>query len=140
MKLSENFTYAELTKTSHKFDNTPDNNSLNNLKRLALKLEEVRSFIKKPIIINSAYRSKKVNDAVGSTDKSQHLIGCAADFVVKGLTPDQVVKEIMKLGIKYDQLIREHDSWIHISIPNLSSSKPRMQALIIDKNGSRPYK
>jgi hypothetical protein len=90
-------------------------------------------------MINSAFRSKKVNDAVGSRDTSQHRIGCAADIRVPGMTPDQVVKAIIASGISYDQVIREFDRWTHISIPNSVDTSPRKQALIIDKAGARPF-
>ena len=55
------------------------------------------------------------------------------------MTPDEVVKAIIKSDIQYDQLIREFDSWTHISIPNTSDATPRNQTLIIDKIGTRPY-
>lgn len=137
MNLSEHFTLQELTITEHRqFDNTPNATEIENLKKLAAFLEEVKEALGgKPVIINSAFRSKKVNDAVGSSDRSQHRIGCAADFRVPSMTPDQVVSTIIKSGLKYDQIIREFDSWTHISI----SDKPRKQALIIDKSGTRPY-
>lgn len=137
MNLSEHFTLQELTITEHRqFDNTPNATEIENLKKLAAFLEEVKEALDgKPVIINSAFRSKKVNDAVGSSDRSQHRIGCAADFRVPSMTPDQVVSTIIKAGLKYDQIIREFDSWTHISI----SDKPRKQALIIDKSGTRPY-
>ena len=111
-----------------------------NLTRLAAFLEQVKLVLGgKPIIINSGFRSKKVNDAVGSRDTSQHRIGCAADFRVPGMTPDQVVKAIVDAGIGYDQVIREFDSWTHISIPNKQGDIPRKQALIIDRQGTRNY-
>ncbi len=69
-------------------------------------------------MVNSAFRSKAVNDAVGSKDTSQHRIGCAADTRVPGITPDAVVKAIIASEIGYDQVIREFDRWTHISIPN----------------------
>ena len=90
-------------------------------------------------MINSAFRSKAVNDAVGSKDSSQHRIGCAADIRVPGMTPDEVVKAVMVAGLGYDQIIREFDRWTHISIPNNPEDKPRQQALIIDKQGTRQY-
>jgi hypothetical protein len=93
----------------------------------------------KPIMVNSAFRSKRVNDAVGSKDTSQHRIGCAADIRVPGMTPDQVVKAVIASGIGYDQVIREFDRWTHISVPNTDSTAPRKQALIIDKAGARPF-
>jgi zinc D-Ala-D-Ala carboxypeptidase len=90
-------------------------------------------------MINSAFRCKQVNDAVGSKDSSQHRIGCAADIRVPSMTPDEVVKAVIASGIGYDQIIREFDRWTHISIPNVAGDNPRKQALIIDKQGTRPY-
>jgi zinc D-Ala-D-Ala carboxypeptidase len=108
--------------------------------RLAEFLEQVKEVLAgKPIIISSGLRTKKVNDAVGSKDTSQHRIGCAADFKVPGMTPDDVVMAIVASGIGYDQVIREFDRWTHISIPNSINFSPRGQALIIDKGGTRPY-
>ena len=63
----------------------------------------------------------------------------AADIRVKGMTPDQVVKAIINAGLAYDQVIREFDSWTHVSIPNTKDAKPRKMALIIDKTGTRPF-
>jgi hypothetical protein len=90
-------------------------------------------------MISSGLRTKKVNDAVGSRDTSQHRIGCAADFRVPGMTPDEVVRKIVASGIGFDQVIREFDRWTHISVPNTDSTAPRKQALIIDKAGTRPF-
>ena len=141
MNLSEHFTYEELTHTDHRqFDNTPNADELANLKRLASFLEQVKTVIGgKPMIVNSAFRSKPVNDAVGSKDTSQHRIGCAADIRVPDMTPDEVVKAVIASGIGYDQIIREFDRWTHISVPNHPEDKPRQQALIIDKMGTRQY-
>jgi hypothetical protein len=141
MLLTPHFTLEELTVTNHRsLDNTPNSSEINNLKRLAEMLEEVKDLLDgKPIMVNSAFRSKAVNDAVGSKDTSQHRVGCAADIRVPGLTPDQVVKAIVGSPIAFDQIIREFDSWTHISVPNNPSGTPRKQALIIDKAGTRAY-
>lgn len=143
MKLSPNFTLAELThsETAERLglDNTPDEKVKANLVRLARMLEEVRRVLGRPIMVNSAYRSPKVNTAIGSRSTSQHVLGCAADIRVPGLTPNDIVKAIIKTNIEYDQLIREFDSWVHISIPNTFADKPRKQVLIIDRTGTRPY-
>ena len=141
MNLSAHFTLDELTHTDHRdLDNTPNEHELENLKRLAAFLEEVKTILGgKPIMVNSAFRSKAVNDAVGSKDTSQHRVGCAADIRVPGMTPDQVVKAIIASGIGYDQVIREFDRWTHVSVPNEPSGTPRRQALIIDKQGTRIY-
>ena len=140
-KLTEHFTLEELTVTDHReFDNTPNEAEIANLERLALFLEEVRDVLgKKAITVNSAFRCKQVNDAVGSKDTSQHRIGCAADIRVAGMTPDEVVKAVIASGIGYDQVIREFDRWTHISVPSVAGGSPRRQSLIIDKAGTRPY-
>lgn len=143
MNLSEHFTLAELTASEiavrKNIDNTPSSFEMANLQRLAEKLEEVRKVIGKPIMINSAFRSIQTNEAVGGVKSSQHCLGCAADIRVPGMTPDEVVKAIIASNIQYDQLIREFDSWTHISIPNMASMTPRNQTLIIDKTGTRTY-
>jgi uncharacterized protein YcbK (DUF882 family) len=140
-KLTEHFTLEELTHTDHReFDNTPNEAETANLERLALFLELVKETLGgKPVMVNSAFRCKQVNDAVGSKDSSQHRVGCAADIRVPGMTPDEVVKTIIASKIGYDQIIREFDRWTHISVPNNASDNPRRQALIIDKSGTRPY-
>ena len=140
-QLTEHFSLEELTVTDHReFDNTPSAFERANLVRLAGLLERVKTALGGvPVMVNSAYRSKKVNDAVGSKDTSQHRLGCAADIRVPSLTPDQVVKAIMAAKLPFDQLIREFDRWTHISIPNTLNGAPRGQVLIIDKAGTRPY-
>jgi hypothetical protein len=135
--MTPHFTLAELTATSHRqFDNTPNEKELANLQKLAEFLEQVKTTLDgKPIMINSAFRSKQVNDSVGSKDTSQHRLGYAADFKVPGMTPDQVVRAIIDSDLQFDQIIREFDAWTHISI----SPSPRRQALIIDRAGTRPF-
>jgi zinc D-Ala-D-Ala carboxypeptidase len=141
MQMSEHFTLEELTHTDHReIENTPNDREINNLKRLADFLEEVKVVLNnKPIMINSAFRCKALNDAVGSKDTSQHRVGCAADIRVPGMTPDEVVKAVIAADLPYDQVIREFDRWTHISIPNELSGVPRKQRLIIDKQGTRAY-
>ena len=139
--MTPHFTLAELTHTDHReFDNTPNDEEKANLQRLAEFLELVKVvLIGKPIMVNSAFRSKQVNDSVGSKDTSQHRIGCAADIRVPGMTPDQVVRALMAAQLPYDQIIREFDAWTHISVPNHSNHPPRRQALIIDRQGTRQF-
>jgi hypothetical protein len=139
--MTPHFTLAELTATSHRqFDNTPNEAETANLQRLAEFLEQVKTALDgKPIMINSAFRSKQVNDSVGSKDTSQHRLGCAADLRVPGMTPDQVVRAVIAAGLPFDQIIREFDAWTHISVTNTPDGTPRRQALIIDKAGTRPF-
>ena len=135
--MTPHFTLAELTHTDHRsLDNTPNDAERANLQRLAEFLELVKEALGgKPIMVNSAFRSKAVNDAVGSKDTSQHRVGRAADIRVPGMTPDKVVRALIATQLPYDQIIREFDAWTHISI----SDKPRRQALIIDRQGTRAF-
>ena len=141
MNLSPHFTLDELTHTDHReIDNSPNQAEIENLQRLANFLEEVKTVLGgKPVMISSGFRCKALNDAVGSKDSSQHRVGCAADFRVPGMTPDEVVRAIIASGIGYHQIIREFDRWTHISVPNQADETPRKQALIIDKQGTRVF-
>jgi zinc D-Ala-D-Ala carboxypeptidase len=150
MKLSPNFSLEELTVSDYAarngLDNTPQNDHLLNLKRLAAFLESLRAILGKPISINSAYRSPEVNAAIRGSKTSQHCHGTAADIRVSGMTPDQVVRKIISSALPFDQVIREFSDpvkgggWTHVSIPNTRGGKPRKMALIIDKKGTRPFK
>lgn len=141
MNLTPHFTLEELTHTDHReLENTPNETELANIQRLAEFLEAVKTVLEgKPIMVNSAFRSKAVNDAVGSKDTSQHRVGCAADIRVPSMTPDAVVRAIIASDLPYDQVIREFDRWTHISITNQAGATPRKQALIIDKQGTRIF-
>ena len=141
--MTPHFTLAELTHTDHRsLDNTPNAGELANLQRLAQFLEVVKTTLGgKPVMISSAFRSKAVNDAVGSRDTSQHRQGLACDFRVPGMVPDAVVRTIIAANLPFDQIIREFSDpvagggWTHISI----ADRPRGQRLIIDKLGTRLF-
>ena len=149
--LSAHFTLEELTasETAERFniDNTPTPEHLANLQRLAEFLEEVKKVLGgKPVMINSAYRGPAVNEKVGGSKTSQHMVGCAADLRIPGMNPDEVCRAIIASDLPFDQLIREFydptkaaGGWTHISVPNVKEMTPRKQALIIDKQGTRPF-
>jgi zinc D-Ala-D-Ala carboxypeptidase len=144
MQLSPNFTLEELTRSDaasrNGWDNTPNEAEIENLKRLAELLQVVKTALGgKPVMINSGFRSKQVNDSVGSKDSSQHRIGCAADIRVPGMTPRQVVEACIAAKVPFDQIILEFDSWTHISVPNTPESAPRGSKLIIDRQGTRAF-
>jgi len=160
MQLSKHFTFEELTHTDHRtLDNTPTEqekciidgkevfvNAVANLPRLAAFLEEVKTLLGgKPIMVNSAFRSEAVNNAVGSSNKSDHRRGCAADIRVPGMTPDEVVRAVIGSGLAYQQIIREFSDpvkgggWTHIAIPTNEGDVPKMSKLIIDKQGTRAF-
>ena len=139
MNLTENFTLEELTVSDSAvrlgLDNTPTAEVTENLQKLAEFLEQVRTLLGKPIHVNSAYRSPEVNAHVGGKPTSQHCKGQAADIKVQGMTPDEVTKAIIDSDLPYDQVIREFNTWTHVSF----AETPRKMALIIDKEGTRDY-
>ena len=120
IKLSEHFTLEELTFSAtaqrKQIDNKPPAEVLDNMKRLAAGLEEVRAVLgNKPMRINSGYRSPKLNRAVGGARLSAHMAGYAADFVCPDFgSPLKIVKALAATGIQFDKLIQE-GTWVHIS-------------------------
>lgn len=115
-----NFKISELihsdTAIKYNINNMPDINSLDNMLNLIIYcLQPIRDKIKKPMIITSGYRNTEVNRLVGGNPNSQHKKGQAVDFIIKDMTPKQIVDFIKKSGIEYDQLINEYDKWVHVS-------------------------
>ncbi len=115
-----NFTISELihsdTAIKNNINNMPDVNSLDNMLDLLFYcLQPIRNLIKKPMVITSGYRNKKVNELVKGAINSQHTKGQAADFVVGGMKPAEIVKIIKNSNIEFDQLINEYNKWTHIS-------------------------
>lgn len=132
MRLTEHFTLEEMTRTKVKgVDNTPDAGVIDNLKRVCRWLEMLRDEWNQrygdgddPVVINSGYRSKEVNKAVGGVSTSNHLTGCAADIRVAG--PQQALRyAVILLDISdtaqeaFDELILEHKGctyWLHFAV------------------------
>lgn len=131
--LSAHFSLAEMIVSQHAtrfgIDNTPNESQVENLRRLAETLEQVRAVLGKPITINSAFRSVAVNRAVGGVDTSEHCDGRAADIICPAYgTPYQVAKAIEAANIGFNQLILEYSAWTHISVPKFSYA-PKGQIL-----------
>ena len=142
--LTEHFSLEELTHSDaavrHGWDNIPNGDEIANLTRLAQLLEQVKTAVGgKAVMINSGFRSKQVNDSVGSKDSSQHRLGCAADIRVPGMTPRQVVDACIAAKVPFDQIILEFDAWTHISVANTPDKDLRHAKLVIDKAGTRNY-
>ena len=134
MKLSAHFDLAEFTVSQEAgrrgLDNTPSLAILVNLRRLAGLMEQVRDLLGKPITISSGYRSEKINSIIGGAKNSHHVLGLAADFICPEFgDPYEVAIAISRSAIKYDQLIMEYGSWVHISM----NEPPRRQDLSIFK-------
>lgn len=108
-------TYKSATAESKGINNKPvSDEHMENVRFTAFRMDTVRALINRPILINSWFRCKSLNSAVGGSVSSQHLDGVAVDFKVNGMKPKQVMEIILKSGISFDQLII-YDSFIHIS-------------------------
>lgn len=137
-ELSENFSWAEASITSHReFDNEIPAHLYHVIKNTALWMEKVRNVLNdKPISVSSWYRSPALNTAIGSdTNTSEHPRGQAVDFICpKFGTPIDIVRALSHKdsGIYFNQLILEH-TWVHISFP-VPPAVPKMQVLTLLAN------
>ena len=131
MKLSEHFELGELTKTKTGINNVPNEEQVNNLKRLCGWLEKLRKRWNDlygdgddPIIINSGFRCPEVNKAVGGVSTSNHLTGCAVDIrcigMEQALRYAAILLDISDLNREdYDELLIEQKRnviWIHLAV------------------------
>ena len=143
MNLSPHFTLEEMTRSEYaarrNLNNDPSETVIKNLARLCGLLEEVRALVGRAIVVQSGYRSPEVNRGIGGSRNSQHISGCAADIRAVGLSADDLMLEVSESKVAYDQLILEFNSWVHISVPSVPSTKPRLQRLVIEKEGARGY-
>lgn len=141
MRLTKNFTLRELTKTNQKFDNTPNDEEVQNLIKTAVQMEAVRALLgNNPVSVSSAFRSERVNKAVGGSSTSAHRTGEAVDFVCVGFgNTTQVCHAIANSSIPFDQLIWEQNAsgarWVHIGFRH--NGKPRRQ--VMTKRPGKPY-
>ena len=126
MKLSENFSLKELTKSQTAvrkgINNEPGTAEIENLIHLAESvLQPVRDHFGKAVMISSGYRSPELCEAIGSSTKSQHAKGEAADFEIGGVDNKELATWISK-NTTFDQLILEfydegdpNSGWVHCS-------------------------
>ena len=139
MKLSENFTLNELTKSQEAIrlgiDNKPSDVQITNLMLLCTHiLQPIRNHFKLPVSISSGYRSVALCEAIGSSSGSQHAKGQAADFEIFSL-PNKEVSDWIVKNLDYDQCILEfwnpndpNSGWIHCSYNNAGNRKQYLKA------------
>jgi hypothetical protein len=139
MRLSRNFTLQELVKSRKAeelgVDNTPGQNEIENLKRVAEHiLQPIRDHYKISFSPTSGYRCRALNRALGSRNNSQHIKGQAVDLKILGV-PNYELAKWIKCNLVFDQLILENhvmgdpsSGWVHCSyVPD----SPRRQVLTI---------
>ena len=119
MKLSKNFSLAEMVAPSHKkLQDAPSMEVIQNLQHLCIHvLQPLRDAIGRPVYITSGYRSAKLNARVGGVPNSYHLRGLAADIHVDNEEHAKVLFEILKKNQYVDSVLRERKNgarWIHV--------------------------
>ena len=139
MKLSENFSLIELTKSQTAerkgIDNTPSPTHRHNLKLLCTAiLQPIRDYFNRVVSVSSGYRSEALCLAIGSKTTSQHAKGQAADFEIYGLSNQELANWIRE-NLDYDQLILEYwtpespnNGWIHCSYNAEGNRKEYLRA------------
>jgi len=138
VRLSTYFTQDELTASDYAarygMNNEPDQRALENLRYTALQLDRVRALLGVPVLVSSGYRSPRVNEAVGGSKRSQHMLGQAVDLIAPSFgSPRAVARLIMESHIPFDQLILEYGRWVHISF---TQHNPRGDVLTITTQGT----
>lgn len=110
-------TNSQTAKLYH-IDNTPTKEIVENLKKVMYILDIVRVHIGKPILVNSGYRSKKLNEMVGGVQKSMHTKGLAADFRTGKKEDINTMFEFLKKNQKEFKIIEliNYKTFIHMGV------------------------
>ena len=148
MQITEHFSLRELTRSAtaarHGVPNTPSDAEMDNIKFTAQKLEQIRAYVGRPLIVTSCFRSERVNKLVGGSPTSAHRFGLAADCDAMGMTSLAFAKLLIKMRdegkIAFDQLILEFPergdgAWVHIGFKR--NAPQRNQILTATKRGGK---
>lgn len=94
-------------------DNTPTEQEVENITLLCTKLlQPLRSLYGRPMYINSGYRCRELNEAVGGVETSDHRRGLAAD--VRCDNPKALLSCLLSSGLIFDQAIL-YPTFLHLS-------------------------
>lgn len=102
-------------------------------------LQPTRDHFKKIMDVSSGYRGALLNEKIKGSDNSQHCKGMAADFVIRNVSLQEIVKFIAK-NLQFDQLILESSNgknWVHVSY---RAGFNRKQVLKYEHGVYLPYK
>ena len=148
MQITEHFSLRELTRSAtasrHGIANIPSEAEMGNIKYTAEKLETIRAYVGRPLIVTSCFRSERVNKLVGGSPTSAHRHGLAADCDAMGLKSLDFAKLVIKMRdegkIAFDQLILEFPergdgAWVHIGFKR--NATQRNQILTATKRGGK---
>ena len=149
MKLTDNFSLSELIKSQTAercdIDNNPDKEHIESLQKLCDNiLQPIRDYFKKPVVISSGYRSPELSQKIGSSSRSQHCKGEAADLEIPSVSNKELA-DFINDNLDFDQVILEfhnpdeiNSGWVHVSYV---SDRNRSEYLLAEKdeNGKVRY-
>ena len=130
------------------FDNTPNDEQLKCMEEVAENLfEPLREWVGGPIKVNSFFRGKLVNTAIGGSKYSQHMKGQAIDIDdTFGYKTNAEMYHYIKDNLDFDQMVWEfgteypngNPNWVHIS---WVSDRPnrKQEVIAVTKNGRTKY-
>lgn len=116
------FNIKEMTKSQtadlYHIDNTPTKEVVENLKKVMYILDIARAYIGKPILVNSGYRCKKINEIVGGVQNSMHTKGLAADFRTREKEDINTIFEFLRRNQKELKIIEliNYETFIHMGV------------------------
>ena len=159
MRISKNFTLAELTKSNTAtrlgISNTPDKEGIHKLRLLATELLQPLRNAVGALRVTSGYRSESLNKAIGGSNKSQHTKCEAVDlqFVKRGKMDNIKIFEcLINSAIEFDQCILEfgnpaptadkdsdNPDWIHISW-KVTGNRRQILVAYKDENNKTKYR
>ncbi len=129
------FTIAELcasdTAKKYNIDNTPNPIIISHLQQLINFLNPLRKTWGSAINVTSGYRCKKLNNMVGGSKTSSHMIGYGVDLIPANGKMDKFKKFIIDYmkNKMFDQCIIEKSGkteWIHIGLYNAKGQQRKM--------------
>jgi hypothetical protein len=146
IEISKYVSYNEVVRSNtalrKNIDNSPNAEQLERIIILCKKVfDPLRKWVGGPVKINSVFRSKKLNTAIGGSRSSQHMAlkGAAVDIddVYKHKTNKEMFYYI-KENLEFDQLIAEFPKdgeprWIHVSYNEGFNRKKILIAAKINK-------
>ncbi len=149
MKLSNNLSLAEVTKSQtairHGIDNNPSAEELENLKRVAERVfQPVREHFATPIYVSSGFRCVELNTRIGGSATSSHCNGEALDLDMdgRGTITNKQIFDYVRQTLEFDQLIYEfgddtNPAWVHVSIRKDNNRNQVLKAIRV--NGRTSY-
>ena len=145
--ISKHISWSEAVKSKtaekHEIENTPNENQIQEMKKLAKNIfEPLREWAGHPIRVNSFFRSPELCLKLKSKATSQHTKGQAIDIDSLGGKTNAELFDYIKDNLSFDQLIwefgdDENPDWIHVSFVNENTNRGNILKAIKDNKKTK---